>query len=83
MKLYPHEEAAIREAVPVWIATNGAILTPVKGKTASPRSTWKGETVDQILTRHGCGYTTAFTGDYHRYGIVETEIRRRARRRTR
>lgn len=79
MKLRPNEEVAIREALPVWKKTRGAILTPIKGKTSSPRSTWKCETADQILTRHGCGFTKSFTGDYHRYGIVETELRRRAR----
>ena len=80
-----NEERAIEEALPVWLATNAAILRGSRAKSATEKrakgpnsGAWKRETVDQIFARHGVVHTTSFTGEYYRYGMVEAELRRRA-----
>ena len=85
MKLRPNEEAALREAVPVWAEIFREFgkkyqMTAKRIRRPGGKQRYTGETPDRILEKHGIVHGKSFTGDYHRYGIVETELRRRARR---
>lgn len=82
MKLRPNEERALEEAVPAWRAVNAEVNKHAPGKKVRHRRKFDGETPDEILARYGITLERCFTGEYHRYGIVETEMRRRARRRS-
>lgn len=83
MRLRPNEEAALAEAVPVWREIFREYgkkyqMTAKRIRRPGGKQRFQGETPDQILARHGIVHRRSFTGDYHRYGIVETELRRRA-----
>ena len=73
MKLTDREERAILEAIPVWRSTQEFIS---KAK-ASGKAKFRGETPDAVLAKHGIILGKCFSGD-HRYGDLETELRRRA-----
>ena len=82
-RLLPHEERAVREAIPAWLAANASILNPSGTHRNSRVAKFRGETAEAVLERHGIRHGKSFTGDYERYGVVESELRRRARLRQR